>query len=186
MQHSHQIRMDPFGFPSRASISSRTRTACARRWFSHRTSSRANVESMGYPQGSKRRAILGYKTIEWNREKLYQEIWARPTRSVAHEYGLSDVGLAKICKKLKIPRPGLGYWRRKETGKAVPPPPALPTLKQPIKLVSYISDGPKAVAKEPGSAPDTPAIVVTVGGLLTDPHPLVLEAKQNLATRQPD
>lgn len=128
---------------------------------------------------------MGYKTIEWDRERLYDEIWQRPTRVVAAEYGLSDVGLAKICKKLKIPRPGLGYWRRKETGKALPPRPPLPALKAAIRLVSHIDTERKTVDEGLESEPGPP-IVVTVGGFLTDPHPFVAEAKRGLAGAQPD
>ena len=43
----------------------------------------------------------------YNRERLYEEVWSEPVIVVAKRYGLSDVGLAKICKKLDIPRPGL-------------------------------------------------------------------------------
>ncbi|GEM_PF-4959883 len=43
------------------------------------------------------------ETIIFEREKLYQEIWAEPVMQVAKRYGISDVGLAKICKKMKIP-----------------------------------------------------------------------------------
>lgn len=39
-------------------------------------------------------------------------------RRLAEEYGLSDVGLAKVCRRHKIPRPGIGYWAKKEFGKA--------------------------------------------------------------------
>lgn len=37
---------------------------------------------------------------------------------LSKEFGLSDVGLAKLCKRHNIPRPGLGYWRILETGPA--------------------------------------------------------------------
>jgi hypothetical protein len=36
---------------------------------------------------------------------------------LAKEYHLSDVGLAKICTRHQIPRPGLGYWARLAHGK---------------------------------------------------------------------
>ncbi len=39
----------------------------------------------------------------YDREKIYEEIWAEPIMHVAKRYGMSDVGLGKICKKLKIP-----------------------------------------------------------------------------------
>lgn len=46
---------------------------------------------------------------------------------VASHLGLSDRGLAKVCERHKIPRPGRGYWRRLETGKRVSKEP-LPLL----------------------------------------------------------
>jgi hypothetical protein len=47
-------------------------------------------------------------------------------RTLAPKYGLSDVGLAKICKKHRIPRPGLGYCAKKDAGKPVKQPPLRP------------------------------------------------------------
>jgi hypothetical protein len=37
-------------------------------------------------------------------------------RTLAKEFGLSDVGLAKICEKHHIPRPPVGHWVRVERG----------------------------------------------------------------------
>jgi len=42
-------------------------------------------------------------------------------RLLAPKYGLSDVGLAKICKKYNIPRPWLGYWTQVKHGVAIGP-----------------------------------------------------------------
>jgi hypothetical protein len=61
----------------------------------------------------------------YNRERLYQEVWSEPVVVVAKKY---DVGLAKICKKLNIPRPGLGYWAKMAAGKYVGTRPPLPSL----------------------------------------------------------
>lgn len=57
------------------------------------------------------------KTIQ--REDLYRQVWSQPMTKLAMKYGISDVALAKTCRKLNIPIPWRGYWRRKETGKAV-------------------------------------------------------------------
>jgi len=46
------------------------------------------------------------------RDELYRRVWSTPMRTLAQEYGISDVALAKICKKMDIPVPGLGYWAR--------------------------------------------------------------------------
>ena len=45
----------------------------------------------------------------WNRDELYQEVWSTPMWTLARKYGISDVGLAKVCRKLDNPttRPGL-------------------------------------------------------------------------------
>src|SRR5690242_3820900 len=44
------------------------------------------------------------------REELYKLVWAKPLVILAKEFGISDVGLAKICKRLDVPRPYRGYW----------------------------------------------------------------------------
>jgi hypothetical protein len=64
----------------------------------------------------------------YDREKIYNEIWSEAMQTVAKKYNLSDVGLAKVCRKLKIPRPGRGYWAKKAAGKPVPKRPRLPAL----------------------------------------------------------
>jgi hypothetical protein len=70
---------------------------------------------------------MSRKTIHLNRETLYELIWSRPMSEAAKQYGLSDVGLAKICRRLNIPIPGRGYWAKKEAGHA-PPRPPLPAI----------------------------------------------------------
>ena len=42
------------------------------------------------------------------REDLYQEVWSTPMAQLAKKYNMSDTGLAKICKRMEIPRPGRG------------------------------------------------------------------------------
>jgi hypothetical protein len=65
----------------------------------------------------------------YNREKLYEELWREPAQKVAESYGVSDVMLGKICRKLKIPKPGRGYWAKKSAGRRLPKRPQLPALK---------------------------------------------------------
>jgi hypothetical protein len=66
--------------------------------------------------------------VRLTRAELYEKIWATPMRTLAKEFGLSDVGLAKVCRKYNIPVPPVGYWRRKETGYKVNHP-LLPAAK---------------------------------------------------------
>lgn len=56
-----------------------------------------------------------------SRQTLYDRIWADPVRTVAHELGISDVGLKKICRRADIPVPERGYWTRLRAGQAVKP-----------------------------------------------------------------
>ena len=69
----------------------------------------------------------------WNRDSLYEEVWATPMARLAQKYGISDVGLAKVCRKLDIPLPGRGYWAKKESGQTIGKLP-LPALKEPVRL----------------------------------------------------
>src|SRR5579859_1840587 len=57
------------------------------------------------------------------RNELYDLVWREPLRHVAKRFGVSDVAIAKHCRKADIPLPGLGYWAKKEARKAPPQPP---------------------------------------------------------------
>lgn len=59
------------------------------------------------------------KTIELSRKELYQQVWEEPITKLAKRYDLSDVGLAKTCKRHNIPIPGRGHWAKKASGKVV-------------------------------------------------------------------
>jgi len=59
---------------------------------------------------------MDYETIELEREKLYEEVWQTSINQLASKYGISNVGLAKICRKLNVPTPPRGYWARVEHG----------------------------------------------------------------------
>jgi hypothetical protein len=48
----------------------------------------------------------------WNRQELYGKVWRFPLRKLAAEYGISDVGLAKVCRMLEIALPGRRHWTR--------------------------------------------------------------------------
>lgn len=54
-----------------------------------------------------------------DREALYNEVWTEPVSIVATRYGLSDVGLAKICRALAIPLPTRGYWAKVKAGRVM-------------------------------------------------------------------
>lgn len=49
-------------------------------------------------------------------EVLAKQVWEMPTTAVARLYGVSGKAVEKWCTKLGIPKPGRGYWVRKEFG----------------------------------------------------------------------
>jgi hypothetical protein len=46
---------------------------------------------------------------EFARKELYDLVWSQPMRTVAASVGISDVALAKHCKKANIPVPTRGH-----------------------------------------------------------------------------
>jgi hypothetical protein len=70
-----------------------------------------------------------YVLASYDRETLYREVWAEPTRKVAARYGISDVALAKACRQLQVPKPPRGYWAKKAAGQPLPRRPKLLPLK---------------------------------------------------------
>ncbi len=61
-----------------------------------------------------------------SREDLYELAWSKPMTELAKDFGISDVALAKRCRKLGVPVPGRGYWARVAAGQT----PRQPKLKQ--------------------------------------------------------
>src|SRR3569833_2191675 len=65
---------------------------------------------------------MPWVVIKYEREILYEEVWAEPVVAVAKRYGISDVGLRKICKRLGVPLPPLGHWAKVQAGRKVTRP----------------------------------------------------------------
>ena len=55
-----------------------------------------------------------------SREKLHEEIWAEPITKVAKRYDVSDSFLVRVCKRLNVPRPPMGYWAKLAAGATLP------------------------------------------------------------------
>lgn len=65
---------------------------------------------------------MAWKNTAFERQNLFDEVWATPVTKLAKDYGLSDVGLRKICITLDIPLPPRGYWAKLAAGKTIPKP----------------------------------------------------------------
>ncbi|MBX3738501.1 MAG: hypothetical protein KF715_17535 [Candidatus Didemnitutus sp.] len=69
------------------------------------------------------------------RAELYARVWATPMLRLAAEFGVSDVAIAKLCRRRNIPRPAPGYWAKLGAGHLVEQPalpPATPQHDRPI------------------------------------------------------
>ena len=75
-----------------------------------------------------------------SRQALFSDVWARPLSTIAPEYGLSDVGLRKICDRADIPTPGRGYWAKVASGKAFPRPQFRPARRPPNRTNGLATD----------------------------------------------
>jgi hypothetical protein len=82
---------------------------------------RAVVEAPPPPSQS----LSAHVLAKYDRERLYEEVWAEPTRTVAARYGVSDAMLWKVCRQLKVPKPQRGYWAKKAAGRPTPERPKL-------------------------------------------------------------
>src|SRR5437016_14635265 len=72
---------------------------------------------MGGPQRSEAAMTEPEDTpLTLSREDLYELVWSKPMRELAKDFGISDVALAKRCRRLAIPVPGRGYWARVDAG----------------------------------------------------------------------
>lgn len=135
---------------------------------------------------------MTFSNIKLSRDELYEKVWAQPVSVVAKEYGISDVGLAKMCRRLEVPIPGVGYWAKKQHGKPVeqiplPPPPANTKLEVTINTYREVAPDPDQLEKatEIIDAEELAANEVTVPEVLTDPHPAIARSLKLLGKAKP-
>jgi hypothetical protein len=56
-------------------------------------------------------------TRRLKRGELYDLVWSQPLKTLATQFGISDVALAKACRRADIPVPERGYWAKVQAGK---------------------------------------------------------------------
>ncbi|MBK8464906.1 MAG: hypothetical protein IPL32_03665 [Chloracidobacterium sp.] len=116
------------------------------------------------------------------RDELYQMVWDRPTVQVSAELGISDVMVGKICKRMNVPKPPLGYWRRRETGKSVkntPLPAATDRTISTVYLNRTVDTSADAIPPEIRTLIEREHLAenqVQISPVLENAHPLVERA----------
>jgi len=125
-----------------------------------------------------------------NRKELYKKIWETPITRLSKEYGLSDVGLSKICKRNNIPRPPRGYWARKTAGykvKRLPLPPGEDvTIEITPNPYSRNATKHRELVARMLLSPQSEEEPIVVPGRLSNPHPLIKQSSEILNSRQPN
>lgn len=121
------------------------------------------------------------------RNELYELVWSKPATRIAAELGISDVMLGKLCRKLEVPKPPPGYWRKVATGQRLPKPPLPRARKGQQTAVTVRPQSPSPAA--PAIDPDTAARIaaerqevnwIVVPAQLAVPHALIERAGQVL------
>jgi hypothetical protein len=64
--------------------------------------------------------------LQFDRQKLYTEVWSEPTEKVATRYRVSGAAIAKVCRGLKIPKSPRGYWAKRAASQRTARRPKLP------------------------------------------------------------
>jgi hypothetical protein len=142
--------------------------------------------------------LLRATSISLTREELYEKVWSEPMSVLSSKFGLSDVGLAKVCRRLRVPRPYRGYWARKAAGQKVhrtPLPKLSPSALESIKAVTIKSrPAPDGTPAESATGPVAKQQrferqdenKIEVAAHLEDPHPLVAQTVVALRRAKPD
>ena len=98
-------------------------------------------------------------------------VWSKPISHLQNELGVSNVSIAKACRRAKIPVPGSGYWQKTvESRLPAPPLPMDPDL----PAVVIFASRPSRILG--GSAADAQALLepeIVVSEALRAPHPLL-------------
>ena len=58
-------------------------------------------------------------THRLTRAELYNLVWSQPMQRLARQFGVSDVALAKACRRAGIPVPKRGCWAKSQADKTL-------------------------------------------------------------------
>lgn len=134
-----------------------------------------------------------HETLKLTRRELYDLVWTTPIDVLATRYDISNVGLAKLCRRESVPVPPRGYWQKRAAG--VPTRqsrlPTFPKVRDDVVVATLAAraDAPEAKAvvcvaiREQREYEDDPAHRITVTAPLsaiTRVHPLVRRTEQAL------
>jgi hypothetical protein len=129
--------------------------------------------------------------VTLSREELYEQVWSEPMWTLAARFGLSDVGLAKTCRRLMIPVPPRGYWQQKQAGQPVRPtklpkvPTSLGTRASQVTFRSPASRKSERELRAEGVQLRGEVHRILVPEILADPHPPIAHTVKALRRVRP-
>ncbi len=121
---------------------------------------------------------MAHEQIKISRKELYKEVWSTPMTKLSLKFGLSDQGLAKICKRNNIPLPGIGYWAKVKYGKPVKKIP-LPNIKNNEEIIIAKKEGLQPKRKLSPSKIKAIKEKYFVSKTMRNPHPMIAEIKKS-------
>lgn len=130
-------------------------------------------------------------TTRISRRDLYKQVWSEPIVSLAKRYGISNVWLAKVCKRNKIPRPGRGFWAQKYSGRNIKNTPLPQGEKDWTIAITGFTHNIRNTEKRVSPFTIDTTLKrylkgISVPEALTDPHPLIRESLKLLNSCETD
>ena len=134
-----------------------------------------------------------HQVRRFKRQELYDLVWSKPMHSLSQELGISDVGLAKVCRAHCIPSPPRGYWAKLRSGHSVRATPLPKVNGESMDQIQFSTrqryeppeearqDALKKLADERANGAP-----VVVADTLIDPHPLVARTFRSLRSARED
>jgi len=83
------------------------------------------------------------------REELYELVWSKPMIELAKDFGISDVAVAKRCRRLGVPVPGRGYWARVVAGQTPRQAPLKKRVDEDADYSALTFDAPREEPTQP-------------------------------------
>jgi hypothetical protein len=111
-----------------------------------------------------------YTFVSFTVVELFEKVWQTPMAKLAHDIGVSDVAVAKACRKAGIPLPERGHWAKSEKQRQRKPKP--PQVEGNVQFQVLDRDNSLVTT---GTDLNSPIVRRTIEApyQLTEPHALV-------------
>lgn len=109
-----------------------------------------------------------YITKSFTPQEMFRMVWETPVLILARQVGVSDVGLAKACRRAGVVLPTRGHWAKPESKRPKKPKPPIST-----DAIEFRVLDPETLPKRVDATAPAPSRHIAAPTSLQDPHPLV-------------